>query len=158
MVLEHLVFLNEQQLAEIDRLIEEKCKPYQQEMELLDTIPGVDKVSAQAILAEVGPDMSVFETQERLASWAGLSPGNNKSAGKKSTRTRPGNQYIKTITASAPMPLPTPRTLTLLLSSTASKADGDPRKQRSPRPDTLSLPSFRSLKRTVQRTWRRLPA
>ena len=82
MVLEHLAFLNEQ-LAEIDRLIEEKCKPYQQEIELLDTIPGVDKVSAQAIFAEVGPDMSVFETPERLASWAGLSPGNNESAGKK---------------------------------------------------------------------------
>jgi len=82
MVLEHLAFLNEQ-LAEIDRLLAEKCKPYQQEIELLDTIPGVDKVSAQAIFAEVGPDMSVFKTQERLASWAGLSPGNNESAGKK---------------------------------------------------------------------------
>ena len=98
MVLEHLAFLNEQ-LMELDKEIEEKCRPYQQEIELLDTIPGVDKVSAQAIVAEVGVDMSVFETPERLACWDGLSPGSNESAGKKkSTRTGPGNQYIKTIT------------------------------------------------------------
>lgn len=53
------------------KLLEEKCKPYQQEIQLLDTIPGVDKTSAQAIVAEVGTDMSVFETPERLASWTG---------------------------------------------------------------------------------------
>jgi hypothetical protein len=82
MVLAHLMFLNEQ-LEELDKLLEEKCKPYQQEIQLLSTIPGVDKISAQAIVAEVGIDMSVFETPERLASWAGLSPGNNVSAGKK---------------------------------------------------------------------------
>jgi len=82
MVLEHLVFINEQ-LDELDHMIEEKCKPYQQEIELLDTIPGVDVTSAQAIVAEVGVDMTVFETPERLASWSGLSPGNNESAGKK---------------------------------------------------------------------------
>jgi transposase len=98
MILDHLAYINEK-IEELDRRIEEKCKPYQQEIELLDTIPGVDKISAQAIVAEIGVDMSVFETPERLASWAGLSPGNNESAGKKkSTRTRSGNQYIKTVT------------------------------------------------------------
>lgn len=98
MVLDHLAYLNEQ-LAELDQLIAEKSKPYQQEIELLDTIPGVDITTAQAMVAEIGTDMSVFENPERLSSWAGLSPGSNESAGKKkSTRTRPGNQYIKTIT------------------------------------------------------------
>lgn len=82
MVLEHLAFIN-QMIEDLDQTIEEKCKPYQQEIELLDTIPGVDKVGAQAIVAEIGIDMSVFDTPERLASWAGLSPGNNESAGKK---------------------------------------------------------------------------
>lgn len=82
MVLDHLAYLDEQ-LVELDYMIEEKCKPYQQEIELLDGIPGVDITSAQAIVAEVGADMSVFETPERLASWAGLSPGKNESAGKK---------------------------------------------------------------------------
>lgn len=52
-------------------------------MELLDTIPGVDIKTAQAMVAELGDDMSVFETPERLTSWAGLSPGCNESAGKK---------------------------------------------------------------------------
>jgi len=98
MVLEHLTFITEQ-LAELDRTIDEKCEPYRQQIKCLDTIPGIDKVAAQAILSEIGDDMSVFETPERLAAWAGLSPGNNSTAGKKkSTRTLPGNQYIKTLT------------------------------------------------------------
>lgn len=82
MVLEHLAFLSEQ-LAKLELRIEEEAKPYQQEIDLLDTVPGIDKISAQAIIAEIGTDMSVFETAERLASWAGLSPGSNESAGKK---------------------------------------------------------------------------
>lgn len=90
MVMEHLAFIN-QMIEELDQKIQEKCKPYQQEIELLDTIPGIDKVGAQAIVAEVGVDMSVFETPERLASWAGLSPGNNESAGKKKV-LKPGQE------------------------------------------------------------------
>lgn len=82
MVLEHLAFINDK-IEELDQQIQEKSIPYQQEIQLLDTIPGIDKVGAQAIIAEIGVDMSVFETPERLASWAGLSPGNNESAGKK---------------------------------------------------------------------------
>jgi transposase len=96
MILEHLAYLG-QQIAKLEQRIEEKAKPYQQEIELLDTIPGIDKTSAQSIIAEIGTDMSVFETSERLASWAGLSPGNHESAGKKKrTRVGPGNQYVKT--------------------------------------------------------------
>jgi len=90
MVLEHLVHLN-QQIAKLDQEIEKKCMAYQQEIELLDTIPGVDKVSAQAIVAEIGTDMSVFETQGRLTSWCGLSPGKNESAGKKKV-AEPGQE------------------------------------------------------------------
>ena len=82
MVLEHLAFLTEQ-LAELDQTIDQKCEPYRQQIECLDTIPGVDKIAAPAIISEIGDDMSVFETPERLAAWAGLSPGNNSSAGKK---------------------------------------------------------------------------
>jgi transposase len=96
MVLDHLTYINDQ-IAKVEEKIEIKCQPYRQEIELLDEIPGVSKTTAQTIIAEIGPDMSVFETPERLASWAGLSPGNNESAGKKkSTRVGPGNQYIKT--------------------------------------------------------------
>jgi len=96
MILDHLAYLC-QQIAKLEQRIEEMAKPYQQEIELLDTIPGIDKTSAQSIIAEIGTDMSVFETPERLASWAGLSPGNHESAGKKKrTRIGPGNQYVKT--------------------------------------------------------------
>src|SRR3990172_4111453 len=55
----------------------------QKDLELLDTIPGVDKIGATAIVAEIGADMSKFPTDAHISSWAGMSPGNNESAGKK---------------------------------------------------------------------------
>ena len=66
---------------QIDRLLEENEMVL--DARLLSTIPGVDKNSAASILAEIGNDMSQFEDEHHLASWAGLSPGNNESAGKK---------------------------------------------------------------------------
>jgi transposase len=60
------------------------------------SIPGVSRIVAEVFLAETGADMSVFPTAGHLASWAGLSPGSNESAGRvKSTKTRPGNRYLK---------------------------------------------------------------
>ena len=50
----------------------------------MDSIPGIDKTAAAAIIAEIGIDMSKFKTAEHICSWAVLSPGNNESAGKKS--------------------------------------------------------------------------
>lgn len=79
---DHLIFL-EQQIAELESEMEPYFAPYQKEIELLDTIPGVGPQVAQIILAEIGPDMSVFPSEAHLSSWAGLSPGNNESAGKK---------------------------------------------------------------------------
>ncbi len=52
-------------------------------MKSLDSIAGVGERSAQTIIAEIGTDMSVFPTANHLASWAGMCPGNNESAGKK---------------------------------------------------------------------------
>lgn len=64
--------------------------------DLLTTIPGIATVTAERIIAEIGTDMTVFPTAARLASWAGIAPGSNESAGKvKSTRCRPGNTYLK---------------------------------------------------------------
>lgn len=68
---------------EVDRQIDEQTKNYTVELDLLRTIPGVSKVSSVALLAEIGPDMSKFPNEQHLASWAGLCPGNNESAGKK---------------------------------------------------------------------------
>lgn len=67
--------------AQIDKLLKENEMVL--DAELLSTIPGVDKESAAYILAEIGNDMSKFPNEQHLASWAGLSPGNNESAGKK---------------------------------------------------------------------------
>jgi transposase len=63
---------------------------------LLDTIPGIDRKTAEVILAEIGLDMSQFPTDKHLAAWAGLAPGNHQSGGKRySGRTRHGNQVLK---------------------------------------------------------------
>ncbi|WP_227764392.1 IS110 family transposase [Zhaonella formicivorans] len=85
-------------LRQVEQNLEEKLAQYQRQLEQLDGIPGIDKTAAAAILAEIGIDMSRFKTAEHICSWAGLSPGNNESAGKKkSTRTTNGNTYLKRI-------------------------------------------------------------
>jgi transposase len=70
--------------------------PLAEEVSRLDTIPGVNKRTAEVLIAEIGVDMSVFPTAGHLASWAGLCPGTNESAGKhKSGRTRKGNRWLR---------------------------------------------------------------
>ena len=82
LIYEHLKYLEKEQ-EEIEKLIDDACEDYKKEIELLDTIPGIDKDSAKAIIAEIGVDMSQFPTVKNLTSWAGMSPGNNESAGVK---------------------------------------------------------------------------
>ncbi|MEW6215094.1 MAG: IS110 family transposase [Nitrospirota bacterium] len=79
----------EELIAKIDERIEEKLKNYRQQYELLQTIPGVKEQGAASIIAEIGVDMERFPTEAHLASWAGMSPGNNESAGKKNGAARP---------------------------------------------------------------------
>lgn len=77
--------------AQIDRVI----APFEQAVELLDTITGVDRKTAEGIIAEIGVDMGRFGSAERLASWAGMCPGNHTSAGKsRSGRTRKGSKWL----------------------------------------------------------------
>lgn len=65
---------------------------------LLQTIPGIDKVAAAGIIAEIGDDIGAFKSGKHLASWAGFCPGNNESAGKRySGKTRKGNQWLRTL-------------------------------------------------------------
>jgi transposase len=69
---------------------------YARAIELLDTIPGIDRWLAQVIVAEMGIDMSRFPSEKHLASWAGVAPGNNQSGGKRrSGKTSPGNRYLR---------------------------------------------------------------
>ena len=64
--------------------------------DLLTTIPGVSTLTAERIIAEIGIDMTMFDTPQRLTSWAGIAPGSHESAGRiKSTRCRPGNTHLK---------------------------------------------------------------
>jgi len=85
-------------IAKVDAEIDKQAKAYSVELKLLETIPGVGKEGAIEIIAEIGADMSVFPNEHHLASWAGMSPGNNESAGKKkSGRTTHGDKYLKTI-------------------------------------------------------------
>src|SRR5512133_3752952 len=75
--------------------IEAQVQPFQALVDRLDTIPGVNQRAAQTILAEIGTDMSRFPTAGHLASWAGVCPGNNESAGKHhSGRTRKGDTWL----------------------------------------------------------------
>ena len=83
-------------LTTIEQSIAELSINFKTEIDLLDTIPGIAQTSATAIIAEIGTDMSKFPTAQHFCSWAGLVPGDNKSAGKrKSTRITFGNTYIK---------------------------------------------------------------
>ena len=72
-------------------------------LELLDTIPGIDRRAAELILSEIGPDMSRFPTEHHLASWGGMCPGQRESGGKKhSSQTRKGSKWLRgTLTESA---------------------------------------------------------
>ena len=94
-VLAHIDYLDEA-IAALDAEIEEGMRPFSEIEERLDEIPGVDKRAAQVIVAEIGVDMDRFPTDGHLASWAGMCPGNNESAGKrKSGRTTKGSPWLK---------------------------------------------------------------
>jgi transposase len=81
--LDHLRFL-EEQLGELDQQIRSTIEEagFLKSYELLQTIPGVHEKTAATMLAEVGPDVSSFPSEKKLSSWAGVCPGNNRSAGK----------------------------------------------------------------------------
>jgi len=83
-------------IEDLSARIEAAMEPFCDSRELLISIPGINTTIAEVIIAETGADMSVFATAAQLASWAGTSPGANESAGRvKSTKTRPGNKYLK---------------------------------------------------------------
>ncbi|MCA1698911.1 MAG: IS110 family transposase, partial [Actinobacteria bacterium] len=87
--------------ADIDAIserIEAKIAPFGKEVELLDSIPGIGRIAAQVIIAEIGVDMARFPTPQHLASWAGVCPGQNESAGKRmSAKTTKGPRWLKTV-------------------------------------------------------------
>jgi transposase len=84
-------------LALLDTHLDEALVPYQDACRLLQQIPGVHRVVAAVLVAELGTDMRVFPSARHLAAWAGICPGNNESAGKrKPARARKGNVHLRT--------------------------------------------------------------
>ena len=102
----HHRFILGELLCQIDNLdegiercneqIEIYCRPFEEAVVRLDTIPGVARQTAEVIVAEIGTDMSRFPSADHLASWAGVAPGNHESAGKRlSGRTNKGNHALE---------------------------------------------------------------
>ena len=95
MVRSHLEFV-QQSIAKLDEKLDKMTAPYESAIRLLCTIPGVDRASAITIISEIGTDMSHFACSKRLCCWAGLTPGNNESAGKKkSVKISRAGVYLK---------------------------------------------------------------
>ena len=95
MIRSHLEYIN-QSISKLDENLDKMVKPYESAIKLLCTIPGVDRQSAITIISEIGTDMSQFSNSKRLCCWAGLTPGNNESAGKKkSVRITRAGVYLK---------------------------------------------------------------
>lgn len=93
--MKHLEWL-EGQIAKVEKEIEVRMQPYAEMIRRLDTIPGVDRIVAWTLVAELGPDMGVFPDADHCVSWAGLCPGNRVSGGKrKKGRTRKANPYLR---------------------------------------------------------------
>jgi len=111
-VTEHHRFLLRLHLDHVDHLgeligrlgarIEEALAPFAEAAERLQTIPGISQRVAETVVAEIGTNMAQFPTAEHLASWAGMCPGNNESAGKRrSGHTTHGNRWLKRILVQA---------------------------------------------------------
>jgi transposase len=95
LLLDHLDSLD-RLIARLNARIEELTAPDAEALTLMATIPGIKEHTAEVLLAEVGPTVDPFPTAGQFASWAGMCPGNNESAGKRRTgRTRRGNRWLR---------------------------------------------------------------
>jgi transposase len=94
-ILAHIEYLDEA-IAEISTAIEAQIAPLAAAVQALCTIPGIQRRTAEVIIAETGGDMTAFPTAKHLASWAGVCPGNDESAGKRrSGKTRKGSKWLR---------------------------------------------------------------
>jgi len=88
----------DKEIEDLEHLIDQHAEPFQPEIGLLCTIPGVSTTTAIGMIAEMGPDMSVFPTSKHFAAWAGVAPGSNQSAGVvRSAKCRRGNKHFKRV-------------------------------------------------------------
>ncbi|MFN2514934.1 MAG: IS110 family transposase [Pyrinomonadaceae bacterium] len=98
LIAEHLSQIEylEEAIQRIGTEVEERLRPFEEDVKLLDSIPGIGRQTAEVLLAEIGWDMSRFPSDKNLASWAGMCPGNNESAGKRRNgKTRKGSRWLR---------------------------------------------------------------
>jgi transposase len=94
-IMQHIEYI-EQRVARMDGYLLSGLAAWQPQLNLLQTIPGIDQIGAAMLLVEISADMNTFGSAERLASWVGICPGNNESAGKRKTgRIRKGNAWVR---------------------------------------------------------------
>ncbi|WP_219565816.1 transposase [Thermoanaerobacterium thermosaccharolyticum] len=91
----HYYFIN-QCVSDINEAISQLAKPYQDLIDIAVTLPSITEKSAAYVIAEIGTDMTVFKSDKHLCSWAGFTPQNNESAGKKkSAHVSRAGVYLK---------------------------------------------------------------
>jgi transposase len=99
--LDHIEDL-ERRIGEFAQQLLTRLEPYRAALQSLQTIPGIDQMGAAMLLVEIGDDMDAFGSAEKLASWAGVCPGNHESAGKRvAGKKRKGNPYVRRILCEA---------------------------------------------------------
>jgi transposase len=100
-ILDHIEYL-EGQIEAVSKEVARLCEPFHEAVDLLMTMPGAGRTTAEMIVAEIGVDMSRFPSPHHLASWAGVCPGNHETAGRRrSGRTRKGNRWLRGALAEA---------------------------------------------------------
>src|SRR5215813_252802 len=98
LIAEHLSQIEylEEAIQRLSKEVEERLRPFEEDIKLLDSIPGIGRQTAEVLLAEIGWDMSRSPSGKNLASWAGMCPGNNESAGKRRNgKTRKGSRWLR---------------------------------------------------------------
>jgi hypothetical protein len=137
-LLAHLDYLDEV-VARLSQDVAQVIARFETKLTLLDTIPGVNRRTAEVILAEIGPDMARFASAAHLASWAGTCPGINESAGKhESGKTRKGSKWLRLVWSRRPRRPSAPRTATWHPRTPASKGGVGTRRPSSPWPTRSS--------------------
>ena len=93
-----LMALLERQIADLDEQIRQATEPFAPQLEQLHSLPGINAITARDIIAEIGAEMRRCGSARRLSSWAGVSPGNNESAGtRRKGRTGKGNRSLRRV-------------------------------------------------------------
>lgn len=86
------------EITEVEASLMQCAQKYEATVSLIETVPGIQRLTAVSIISELGTDLSMFPSAGHLCSWVGMCPGNNESAGKKkSTRITPGNAHLKSV-------------------------------------------------------------